>query len=475
MSLKGYQSYKGLPFVAGIAKFEHAMSPGMSVEECVLRLKRFHYTLKRVHEIMTARITAEPIYEIKTAFSLHAYLASEHVSAIRKRISEMREPPLGLDVVPDAALEVLFDEILCAPSTQELIWGLYGVVLPALKESMEKYMAETSPLADHPSYRLCKIALLEINEINDYGTQAVGSLVDAEARGRMKHFAEVLETNLVAAGGIDGTGEKSDRKSERFYSVKPYEYQRVPKRDERWKDSYNQGVNAEVFLYDPKYPAQVKTLMMFFKRIREIDVPEMMASIITETKGKPWGYYNDMSRQLWDEARHSMMGEVGFVNLGIDWTKIPVNMTWALGLNTQLKPMERHAVLYFIEQGLMPKTGKRHEWEVAMASGNGLSRLFQDFDWADEVLHARIGRDWYVSDFKDATEAIEYGDKCWSRVLLDWNQWKKEGLTEHRNWWPEIYTEACRIWGLQPDPEILAYDTTYEKVRPDLKNIAVSG
>ena len=61
--------------------------------------------------------------------------------------------------------------------------------------------------------------------------------------------------------------------------------------------------------------------MMFYKRLREIDVPEMMASIITETTGKPWGYYRDMTRQLWDEARHAMMGEVGFVDLGIDWRK----------------------------------------------------------------------------------------------------------------------------------------------------------
>ena len=60
-------------------------------------------------------------------------------------------------------------------------------------------------------------------------------------------------------------------------------------------------------------PAEPKTLMMFYKRLREIDVPEMMATIIAETPDKPWDYYRDMTRQLWDEARHAMMGEVGFV------------------------------------------------------------------------------------------------------------------------------------------------------------------
>ena len=131
------------------------------------------------------------------------------------------------------------------------------------------------------------------------------------------------------------------------------------------RDPYNMGVNAEVFLYDPALPPQPKTLMMFYKRLREIDVPEMMASIITETPDKPWGYYRDMTRQLWDEARHAMMGEVGFVAAGHRLAAlVMVNFTWSLGLNTQLTPLERHAVLYFIEQGLMPKTGKRFEWEV---------------------------------------------------------------------------------------------------------------
>ena len=100
------------------------MKPGLSVDECVRRLKRYHYGFKRLHQIFTAHITAEPIYELKMGFSLHAYLCAEHVTALRRRIGEMREPPLGLEVVPNAHLEVFFDEILGAPTTEELVLGL---------------------------------------------------------------------------------------------------------------------------------------------------------------------------------------------------------------------------------------------------------------------------------------------------------------------------------------------------------------
>ena len=235
------------------------------------------------------------------------------------------------------------------------------------------------------------------------------------------------------------------------------------------------GVNAEVFLYDEKFPPEPKTLMMFYKRLREVDVPEMMASIITETTERPWNYYRDLTRQLWDEARHAMMGEVGFTNLGIDWpAKVMINFTWSLALNTQLKPIERHAVLYFIEQGLMPKKGKRFEWEVALAAQNPLAALFQDYDWADEVLHARIGRDWYLKEFNNAPEAVKYGDECWSRVLLNWENWRSQGLTQHRNCWPDLYRAACKHWGIEPDPAVLAYQTTYATVRADLKELTGS-
>src|SRR5512145_767727 len=106
-----------VPSLAGLCTMEEAMAVGLSVDECVRRLKRLHYAFKRLHEIFNARITAEPLYELKAAFSHHAYLCAEHATALRTRVGEMREPPLGLEEVPDPALEQFFDEILAAPTT----------------------------------------------------------------------------------------------------------------------------------------------------------------------------------------------------------------------------------------------------------------------------------------------------------------------------------------------------------------------
>jgi hypothetical protein len=473
-SIENYQSYRGLPTLAGLATIEQAAKPGLSVAACVARLKRYHYAFMRLHEILTARITAEPIYELKTGFSHHAYLCSEHVQALRTRVGEMREPPLGLEEVPHPALEIFFDEILAAPTTAELLVGIYEKALPALDDAMKQHLADTNPLADAPSIRVCRFARLELADMIDFGSKSITILVDAQTRSTMQSWLTLLDACLVAAGGLDGTQTPSGKPVTRKHSAKPYVYDPIPRRDERFQDLHNQGVNPEVFLYNPAYPPRPKALMMLFKRLREIDVPEMMASIITQTKGKPWGYYRDMSRQLWDEARHAMMGEVGFIALGVDWTQARITHNWSLRLNTECTPIERHAVLYFIEQGLMTKTGKRYEWEVGVESGLPLMATIQDYDWADEVLHAALGREWYIPQFGDRKKAIDYGDQCWSRILSNWTQVRDQGLTKHENWWPRIYLQACQNWNEAPDPKVLAYSETYENQRADLKTVAGS-
>ncbi len=460
--LEGYQSYKGIPPLAGLCSIEDALMPGLGVEECVRRLKRFHYCFVRLHGILTARITSEPIYELKTAFAHHAYLCAEHAAALRTRVGEMREPPLGLDSVPHPALEAFFDEILGVPFTDQLVYAVYLEAVGTLQSEIGDYLRDTHPLTDAPSRRVLKFASIELNEMYQFGLKAIQSL--GEPWPTRDWDAQVMGPLLEMAKAAPDASVPFPRR----YSAKPYVYDPVPQRDERFTDRWNQGVNAEAFLYSEQYTAKAKALMMLYKRIREIDVPEMMASILAQTPGKSWGYYRDMSRQLWDEARHAMMGEVGFVALGVDWTKARITWNWSYRLNTECKPAERHAVLFFIEQGLMPKTGKRYEFEVAAESGIPLMKTIQDFDWADEVLHSQIGRQWLVPELGGLNAALKYGDECWSKILSNWTTVRDQGLTNHENWWPAIYSQACASAGEEPDPMVMSFNETYETMRADI-------
>src|SRR5436305_15188226 len=120
----------------------------------------------------------------------------------------------------------------------------------------------------------------------------------------------------------------------------------------------------------------------------------------------------------------------------------------------------------------MPKTGKRYEFETGQRSGLPLIATSQDFDWADEVLHSQIGRQWYVPEFGTLQKALDYGDEAWSKILSNWATVKERGLTNHDNWWPAVYAQACAAAGEDPDPAVLGFAETYEGARADLQRIA---
>ena len=72
-------------------------------------------------------------------------------------------------------------------------------------------------------------------------------------------------------------------------------------------------------------------------------------------------------------------------------------------------------MLWHIEQGLMPReTGKRWEWAIARAHGDPFLVALQDYDWADEVLHAQIGRRWLQDAYPSRAEPRRPPTSRWS-------------------------------------------------------------
>ena len=168
----------------------------------------------------------------------------------------------------------------------------------------------------------------------------------------------------------------------------------------------------------------------------------VMARMMLEAQNQPWGYFMQMSRQLWDEARHAMMGTVYLEAHGVDWKKIPLHPGFALRLNQHLSAIEAHAVLYAIEQSLMPATtGKRYEWTTAGESHDELAQFFQDYDWADEVLHVRIGRECLLMSLKlSQDEAVKLGQRCATESEAALQNYAARGA--QTNWWPDFVRQV---------------------------------
>src|SRR5206468_2278113 len=195
-------------------------------------------------------------------------------------------------------------------------------------------------------------------EMIQWGEAALQALIhDDDTRAQAQAWEAHLRAYLAAASGIGGIGDELHRHSNRdaqdtqdiqdedraitgshpvhpvnpvhpcelsvARAITPLEPDWRPRRDARF-ESYNYNFPPHWVYAQRERPADERMLALVCKRLLEMDVPEMMAAIIWRAREaalaagnpKPWDYTVEMCRQVWDEARHSMMGEAWLAHRG---------------------------------------------------------------------------------------------------------------------------------------------------------------
>jgi hypothetical protein len=428
----------GIPPLAGLFTYEAAARAGYSVDEAADRLWRLAYACRRLHAIGVDALPRTSEWEVKCALGLHLWLDAEHATALERRLNELRHPSVDAGRPPDPRLALVFDELAHARDTAELVGGVYLVVRAALVEALTAYLATSNPLADHPSVRIVDAVLRDEERALEWGRAAAGALDPGEWPGRIASL-------VAAAGGLMGEAPPAPAPDERDLRSAdgPPVADRVVRRDDRFADPFNESALIDEYWEDPARPADERAYALAYKRLREMDVPEWMAPIIAEAGDQPWERRAELSRQLWDETRHAMMGEVALERQGVRFHAFPIPAVASIALNTRFTPYEAHLMLWKIEQDLMAAaTGKRRELEVARGHGDPLLATFQDFDWADEVLHARTGRRWLLAGFPSREAAEQAADE----ILARYEEVAEElrGQSEQAEWWPQLVAAMRR-------------------------------
>ena len=382
-----------IPPYAGLFGQDEASRPGLSVADAALRLWRLAYAHRRLHALAVDLLPGTPEWEVKCALGLHLWLDAEHATALERRVNELRHPSVDVGVAPDAALALAYDELDHVRDTGELLAAGYLGARAAVVEELRAYLAVTNPLADHPSVRIVEAALRDGERALAWG-RAAAAAVPAGGDWPAQVGA------LLAAAEVDRAALRS--------AAGPPVRDPAVERDARFVDPFNQSAPIDAIWEDQSRPPDERAYALVYKRLREIDVPEWMAPIIADAGDEPFERRRELGRQLWDEVRHAMMGQAALERQGVPFHAYPIEIQGSMALNTRFTPREAHLLLWVIEQDLMAAaTGKRHEHEIAALHGDPLLMTFQDFDWADEVLHARTGRRWIVASFpsRDAAEA----------------------------------------------------------------------
>jgi hypothetical protein len=406
------------PPYAGLVDLAGATRGGLAVSAATSILHRLAYAKQRLAITAAAFLPSTPEWEVKCALALHAWIDADHAAALYARIAELREPPPSAADIPDEALEAALDEPLAAATTGARLAAIYWAVRPAVRDALARYLSMTNELCDQPSARLLRGIAADEERIARWSERVDPG---AEAADWDAH----LRAWLAAAGGIAGLDTNAQAPAARHR--KPYTADILPRRDARFQGVFDTSTPADVIYLDDARPVDERNAALMFKRLREMDVPEVIAGIVAERwmesrnsgdRTLPWSYYTSMLRQMWDEARHAMLGQAMLEARGLDWTSLPVNVTFSWKLARFCSPIERHILLYAIEQSLMPRDrGKPYEHRVASESGDRLSALFHDYDWADEVLHVEIARRCLKPELPGGlAEARRRADELWARV-----------------------------------------------------------
>lgn len=443
-----------LPPYAGLLTSAEARRDGLPVADATGLLHRLAYAKQRLAITAAAFLPSTPEWEAKCALALHAWIDADHAARLYARIAELREPaPVAADV-PDDTLRDAFDELLGAGTTAERIGALYGAARLAVRSATQLYLAKTNPLCDQPTVRLLDAILAEEAVVDRFAVPALAAVAGARADDWRAHVTSAL----AAAGGVDGFSSRATAPVQRH--TRPYRLDITPARDERFDGIFDTSTPADVVYLDDTRGADERNAALMFKRLREMDVPEVIAGVVAQVwadeqnngvRGRPWSWYAALLRQMWDEARHAMLGQAMLEAHDVAWTRLPVNITFSWKLARYCSPVERHILLYAIEQSLMPRDrGKPYEHRVATESGDALSRLFHDFDWADEVLHVDIARRCLKPELPGGlAEARARADELWARIEQRLAAEPPHDGRAVEDWWPQFVQQ---VTGRTPAP-----------------------
>lgn len=363
------------------------------VEKNAKVIQRYRFIHEGLLKVAAGHLPAREDWDLKMGLCKHMYEDAEAANSFRDRIPDLRTSSAILNKEPDATLSLMMDELIHAANDYELVSGIYGVIKPALLATYKRHIETTQQIVDQPTIRILRSIVFDLEEQLEWGKQLQAELSKIDTFPNTMEFTERLQKYIDAAGGIDGLNPKSTELPRRYRSHQPYALPLKSARDPRkmgpttWaRTSMEMGGGDQV---------QKELVNKMRVRQEEMTACELIAGVLYSQKNMPWSFYRDLARHIWDEARHAMFGQAALEADGYDWMSRP-QYTSDYDVNAEKIPGAQYTWLSIgIEEGAMMSNGKKKEYEFCRDKANHkLMEQFQDYDWADEIVHANFGRRW---------------------------------------------------------------------------------
>jgi uncharacterized ferritin-like protein (DUF455 family) len=377
----------------------------LRVEEAGRRLRRIAALKKGVMRSLAGWLPRMPDFASKCHVSRHVYLDAKGTQAAAHRVWELQ---FGRGAFPEATeLDPFLQVMDRAADVPEMLAGLYLVVKAELVDAYRRYMAETDPVFDSPTLDVLEPLLREEERQVAWARAELDRrLLSVEAKRHLAEWQEYLAQRLAACGGVLGECARpgDDRRPPpaatdstyeapaAFVDRPPYELPEAI----TFEDMPNHSLEA-----DPgTVPDQHRLVYAYYQ---EIDIVDLLATILYESPvDMPIAYFVDISRQTWDESRHTTMGIRRLKELGYDLNNCGCP-TGRYAAWRRMTVLERISFLTQVGEACS-LAGKREHIQRWLAEGDVTSSALVEFDISDESQHVAFGSRWMPELMKRAGE-----------------------------------------------------------------------
>ncbi|MCI0352668.1 MAG: hypothetical protein L0Z53_24875, partial [Acidobacteriales bacterium] len=271
-------------------------------------MKRYAFLERACARTLAGWLPGVPEWEAKNEFGLHVWESADSADEIRSRLRELRchQPERGLSL----KLEHLADELDHAQNTAEVVATVYLVVKRALLDAYQNHYDLTWAEFDNPTVKLTE-RLIPMTEKQVAWAEKFFAEIEGNYEGWQTWQAYIAGL-LAADGGVTGaqTQETAPERPANHPLLLPWmECQRMPD----WP-VFDPSVDVEP---DRKAEPEAHRLWRFKHYLNEITAAETLGSILWMTPEMTWEFQHNIARHLWDEVRHSQLGQMRVQQLGL--------------------------------------------------------------------------------------------------------------------------------------------------------------
>ena len=359
------------------------MHARITIEQNVEFLKRYAFLERACARTLAGWLPGVPEWEAKNEFGLHVWESADSADEIRSRLRELRchQPERNLS----PRLEHLAKELGHAQNTAEVVATVYLVIKKALLAAYQKHYDLTWAEFDNPTVKLTE-KLIPVTEKQVAWAEKFFAEIEGNYDGWQEWQAYIAGL-LAADGGVTGAetpGTAPERPAGHPLLLPWKECQRMPD----WP-IFDPSTDVEP---DRKAEPEAHRLWRFKHYLNEITAAETLGSIMWMTPEMPWEFQHNIARHLWDEVRHSQLGQTRVQQLGLKISDVP-QVVQIYNVMMTLPAVDQYALLTTVIEpnGMPEKTTNREHWE---AIGDEISAAAVSYDWSDENFHVRWGKKW---------------------------------------------------------------------------------